>query len=234
VLKCPGGVAHSYRIRPRNRRPGFGSRQGIRFFRKSLLLCTYILCIIRVLKKWIEGSGQCDQMSLWKIRPKYSPTHFLSSPTWCLNLTVEWSSQKMLFASVIFMSLLKANNSPLCKKFAQSGHPAQSLMKINSTTSLSLRDYISVLLTNLKKSVFVAYDAIFCWTTQNFVARRKILSYGKRLWQDRPSGNAKIATVFFYLPGMLLRKNHVNRPSLFVRYAASFLKMSESLSLVFL
>jgi hypothetical protein len=49
---------------------------------------------------WIQG----DQMSLWKSRPKCSPTHFLSK---------QKRSPKFFAGSVIFQKIPDVNNHPM-------------------------------------------------------------------------------------------------------------------------
>jgi hypothetical protein len=63
-------------------------------------------------------------MSLWKHRPKCSPTNFFVKFNVRRTLTIETYSPKMWATSVIFTKTTQSKQSPKERIFAKSGHPA--------------------------------------------------------------------------------------------------------------
>jgi hypothetical protein len=96
---------------------------------------------------------QGDQMSLWKSRPKCSPTHFLSKLM--RNFHRGKSSTKVYIYFCHFQKTAQRKQLPNGRKLGQTGHPAT-----NVCTSL-LPEYFSRLhrdYNNFRKTVFSKFE----------------------------------------------------------------------------
>jgi hypothetical protein len=119
-------------------------------------------------------------MSLRKKRPKCSGTHFLSKLMHMLNRGK--SSPKMRAITAIFIITVLSKQSPIVRKFGQSGHPGPYLPNKASLASLSLRGIVKFKVLQLLTSIIrFRRQRFFCPRSKKKVTNVCVLGEIKKM-----------------------------------------------------